>query len=224
MKCFFVIIFAAGVGVLSAQDSEIPVTPVDPATAFAVRPPDENSPFFLDAETARRSTSPEFRDQQFQQTLAEYPQNNGSSNTVTAQVGRFFTDMFSSVRIGPIHSAPTTTKLNIEPSEFSLEDRRELSVTYSIRNNTKNIARLEYPNGQRIDILTYDPQGKMIDRWSDDRSFENQEGIVIINPNERIEYQEKIPTREMKPGQAYKIEALTTGEPNFTAEKFVTPQ
>lgn len=225
MKRALLILFAAGFGSLVAQENPPAASSsMDPVTAFAVRPPDENSPFFLDAAMARRLASPEFRDQEFQKTLAEYPKSDGSSNTVAAQVGKFFTGMFSSVHIGSLHTSPSTTKLKIEPSNFSLKDRRELAVTYAVRNNTNKIMRLDYPNGQRIDVLTYDPQGKVIDRWSDDQSFDNQEGIVIINPDERIEYQEKIPTREMKAGQTYRIEALTTGEPNFTAQKFVTPQ
>jgi len=97
-------------------------------------------------------------------------------------------------------------------------------VTYTIRNNTKNISRLEYPTTQRIDILTYDSKGVVIDRWSDDRAFVPEEGIVVINPKERIEYQEKVPTREMKSGESYRIETFTTSAEKFKSEQVITPQ
>ena len=132
--------------------------------------------------------------------------------------------MFSSVNLGPIRTPPTTEKLVVDPAKFSLQDRREVNVTYTIRNNTKNITRLEYPTTQRIDILTYGPEGTVIDRWSDDRAFQPEEGIVVVNPKERIEYQEKIPTREMKAGESYRVETFTTGTEKFKSEQVITPQ
>ncbi len=64
----------------------------------------------------------------------------------------------------------------------------------------------------------------VIDRWSDDRSFQPQEGIVVINPNERIEYREKISTRDMKQGQAYEVEAMLKTDPDFRLQKPLTPR
>jgi len=64
----------------------------------------------------------------------------------------------------------------------------------------------------------------VIDRWSDDRAFQPEEGIVVINPRERIEYQEKIPTREMKAGESYRVQTFTTGTEKFQSEKLITPE
>ena len=47
---------------------------------------------------------------------------------------------------------------------------------------------------------------------------------MVINPKERIEYQEKIPTREMQSGQSYRVETFTTGSEKFKSEQTVTPQ
>ena len=57
-----------------------------------------------------------------------------------------------------------------------------------------------------------------------DRSFQPQEGIVVINPNERIEYREKISTRDMKHGQAYEVEAMLKTDPDFRLQKPLTPR
>ena len=136
----------------------------------------------------------------------------------------FFGGMFSSVHFGPKTTATTTVKLQVDPDKFSLQDRREVNVTYSIRNNTKNMTRLEYPTSQRIEILTYDSKGAVIDRWSDDHAFQPEEGIVVINPKERIEYQEKIPTREMKAGETYRVETHTTSTEKFQSDKTIAPE
>ena len=224
MKRVALIFLAAGLAPLLAQTVKPKTAPVDSATAFAVAAPDENSPFFMDPKNAERTRGVDYAGHESGSSLAEYPLSRSSDATVLGQIKGFFGGMFSSVNFGPIRRAPTTEKLDVDPAKFSLQDRREVNVTYAIRNNTKNISRLEYPTTQRIDILTYDSKGLVIDRWSDDRAFQPEDGIVIINPQERIEYQEKIPTREMKAGETYRVQTFTTSVEKFQSEKIVTPQ
>jgi len=224
MKRAVLILLATGLAPLLAQNAKPKSTPVDAATAFAIAEPDENSPFFVDAGAAARARNADYAGRDTSDSIAGYPQNRNSPGSAFAQVQGFFGGMFSSVNFGPMRTPPTTEKLVVDPAKFSLQDRREVNVTYTIRNNTKNISRLEYPTSQRIEILTYDPKGTVIDRWSDDRAFQPEEGIVVINPKERIEYQEKIPTREMQSGQSYRVETFTTGSEKFKSEQTVTPQ
>jgi hypothetical protein len=222
MKRAAIILLACGLAPLAAQETR-PV-PKDPATAFAIAPPDVNSPFFLNPKAAAQTRGVDYAGRDLSGTIAEYPKSRNSEESAPARIKHFFTGMFSSVNIGPLRSSPTTEKLVIEPSKFSLQDRREINVTYSIRNNTKNMTRLEYPTTQRMDIVTTDSKGTVVDRWSDDRAFQPEEGIVVINPNERIEYQEKIATRDMKAGETYKVQASTTSQERFQTEKSVTPE
>jgi hypothetical protein len=224
MKRAVLFLLAAGVAPLCAQNVKPKSTPVDAATAFAIAEPDENSPFFENTGAASRARNADYAGRDANDAIAGYPQNRNSPGSAPAQIKEFFTGMFASVNLGPIRTAPATEKLVVEPSNFSLQDRREVNVTYTIRNNTKNISRLEYPTSQRIDILTYDPKGTVIDRWSDDHAFKPEEGIVVINPKERIEYQEKIPTREMKAGETYRVETFTTGTEKFKSEQVIAPQ
>lgn len=224
MKRVVLILLAAGVAPLAAQESGTKPAQVDPATAFAIAPPDENSPFFLNAKVSGTTRNVDYAGRDLNDTIAEYPRSRNSPDSAVARIKDFFGGMFSSVNIGPLRTPPTTENLTVEPEKFALQDRRELNVTYTIRNNTKKITRLEYPTSQRIDILTYDPKGTVIDHWSDDRSFQPEEGIVIINPRERIEYQEKIPTREMKAGESYRVETFSTGAEKFQTEKTVLPE
>lgn len=222
MKRAAIILLACGLSPLAAEETHI--APRDPATAFAISPPDVNSPFFLNPQAAVQTRSLDYAGRNLSGTIAEYPKGRSSEDSAPARIKHFFTGMFSSVNIGPLRTPPTTEKLVIEPAKFSLQDRHEVSVTYSIRNNTKNMTRLEYPTTQRMDIVTTDSKGTVVDRWSDDRAFQPEEGIVVINPKERIEYQEKIATRDMKAGETYKVQASTTSQERFPTENFVTPQ
>jgi len=219
---FVLLAVVASVTPAFAQQPAATPVPASTISAFAIRPPDEASPFFFDPALARQAESEGSGPSTT--TVAEYPKNRGAENSAWAQFGGFFTGMFASVNIGPIRSAPVTSKMSVDPTVFPLQDRRELNVTYTIQNNTKKIMRLEYPTSQRIEILTYDSQGAVIDKWSDDRSFTPEEGIVVINPKERIEYQERIPTREMKPEQTYRVDTFSTTEPNFLTQETITPQ
>jgi hypothetical protein len=224
MKRAALILLATGLLPLGAQEIKPKSAPVPPSTAFAIAPPDENSPFFLNPQSAEATRKVDYVGRDLNDTVADYPKNRNSPDSASSQIRQFFTGMFASVNLGPIRTAPTTEKLEIDPERFPLKDRREVNVTYTIRNNTKKISRLEYPTSQRIDILTYDAKGAVIDKWSDDRAFQPEEGIVVINPKERIEYQEKIPTREMKPGETCRVEAFTTSSEKFQSEQLVSPE
>ncbi|MFZ0711777.1 MAG: BsuPI-related putative proteinase inhibitor, partial [Terrimicrobiaceae bacterium] len=141
----------------------------------------------------------------------------------TTIFSKFFTDMFASVKLGRVRPEKTTQALTVEPSEFSLAERRELDATYTVRNNTKRLMRLDFNTTQRIDIQTTNPSGKVIEKWSDDHAFQFGEGVIFINPQERIEYSEKVATREMKPSETYTIKADVVGYPDYTATAPVTP-
>lgn len=199
-------------------------TPQDAAAAFAVQPPDEGSPFFAQREAARYAMSQQGQERRLAaDTTAIYPRAKNSPDSFSTMFTSFFTDMFASVKLGSFKKEKTTQVLEVEPKEFSLAERRELDTSYIIRNNTKKIIRLDYKNGQRIEMLTTDSSGKVMEKWSDDRSFSDQEGVVIINPKERIEYSEKVATRDMKAGDSYIIKAETVGYPDYTVEKTVVP-
>jgi hypothetical protein len=194
-----------------------------PASAFAVIPPDEGSPFFAERQSAKFAMSQEGQERFEGDSVADFPKSKDSPDSVTTIFTKFFTDMFASMRLGRLRAEKTTQNIAVDPSEFSLSERRELDTTYTVRNNTKKIIRLDFNTTQRIDILTSEASGKVIEKWSEDRAFQLQEGIVIINPRERIEYSEKVATREMKPSETYTIKADVVGYPDYTATTTVTP-
>ncbi len=200
-----------------------PLTKSDSVAAFAIKPPDEGSPFFTLRQEAKFVASQQGQQRLQADSLAVYPRAKNSPDSASSMFTKFFTEMFASVKFKTLRAERTTQTLKIEPEDFSLAERRELDATYVIRNNTGKIIRLDYTTGQRIEMLTKDPSGKVVEKWSDDRAFSPQEGVVIINPKERIEYQEKVPTREMKAGETYTIESEVIGYPDYTKTETVTP-
>ncbi len=194
--------------------------------AFAVKPPDEASPFFVNRELAQeemRSNAAGELDGAVQPDgNAMYPSVRGADEGASRIFIGFFTNMFASVKLGSRKDA-APAQVAIKPPDFSLADRREVEVVYSIRNDGRKIMRLDYPTTQRIEILTTDSAGKVLDRWSDDRPVEPKEGIVFVNPGERIVYSDAIPTREMKAGETYEVVADVVGYPEFNATAPVEP-
>lgn len=193
------------------------------ASAFAVKPPDEGSPFFSERESAQSVARQEAQGITAPGEVATFPKSKNSPDSASAMFTRFFTDMFASVKIGSLRMEPSTEKLTITPQDFSLQERRDVETTYTVRNNTGKMVRLAFPTTQRLEIITRDASGTEIDKWSDDRAFKPQDGIIIINPKERIEYNESIPTRDMKAGESYSIQADVVGYPDYTATQTITP-
>lgn len=209
------VLLAMPLAVAVALDSQ------DASTPFEWTPPDESTPFFVsDSEfyskeqKILRATSP----------ASQYPLVKDGPQTVSGQVQSFFINMFASVNLRGVAATREEAELTVNPEAPTLADTREVGVNYSIRNNSNRMARLDFSTSQRIEILTKNSAGSTIDRWSDDRSFQPQEGIVVINPDERIEYREKISTRDMKSGQTYEVEAMLKSDPDFRLQKPLTPR
>ena len=193
----------------------------DASTPFAWTPPDESSPFFVSSEVLRMDVQEK---QLAMSPSSGYPRVKKGPDPAFVQMKSFFTGMFASVNSRGGRVAQDEATLEVSPKDPSLKENRELAVTYTVRNTSKKMSRIEFPTSQRIEIITRNPTGGVIERWSDDRSFQPQEGIVIINPKERIEYQEKISTRDMKPGQTYSIDASLATQPDFAMQQQVTPR
>jgi hypothetical protein len=193
----------------------------DVASPFAEPPPDESSPLFVSGGAALEES---LLLEQRNSPATGYPRVKKNPDSALGQVRGFFTGLAPKFNlIAPSESADTAS-LVVSPQDPVLKDQRELAVTYTVRNNAKEMTRLEFPSGQRIEILARTQTGSVVERWSDDRSFEKEEGIVVINPRERIEYQEKISTRELRPGQAYTVEAALKTQPDYAISQPVNPR
>ena len=121
-------------------------------------------------------------------------------------------------------------KLNLEirvsPDPLKLGEVREITVDITVRNDTKQRVTLKFPTYQILEIALRDVEtGAVVSKWSTDRTFPQDTRIVPINEGERLEYSEKITTRELKVGKPYNLEVSFLGYENeLFAKKVLIPQ
>ena len=113
--------------------------------------------------------------------------------------------------------------LTVDPTPFKLAETRQVKVTATLANRSKNFVHLNFPTTQRIEVLVKDAGGKVVNTWSEDQSFTNDPASVTINPGERLEYTVSVATREMTAGQTYTIEVSFPSYPDLIIQKKVTP-
>lgn len=188
---------------------------------FAEPAPDESTPFFVSGGAAMEES---LLLEQRNSPATGYPRVKKNPDSALGQLRSFFTGLAPKFNLTAPGASVDAASLVVSPQDPVLKEQRELEVTYTVRNNSNEMTRMEFPSGQRIEILARTPSGSVVERWSDDRSFEKEEGIVVINPRERIEYQEKISTRELRPGQAYMVEAALKTQPDYAISQPVNPR
>ena len=110
--------------------------------------------------------------------------------------------------------------LIIDPNPVKLSDNRQMKVTLTLTNRGGKLAQLDFPTSQRVEVLLKTKDGKTIEQWSQDQSFNNEPTLVTINPKERLEYSVNVATRDMVPGQTYTVEGFF---PNFDALRKTHP-
>lgn len=142
--------------------------------------------------------------------------------------GRRASDFVAPLVPEPLRPGPRGPLLQatarVEPKDFKLADRREVTMHLIVKNNGRRPERLDFPTTQRLEVLLRGPDGKQLFLWSEDRLFEAKPATVVVNPGERIEYEAAIPTRDMVAGGEYTVEALLHGRPDLTAVVAVRPQ
>jgi hypothetical protein len=117
-------------------------------------------------------------------------------------------------------SNPNVKGLELEvktkPATVKLSETWNMEVKAVVRNTGRRMATLKLPTAQRIEILIRDMATReVVERWSDDRSFAQVESLLVINPGERLEYNESISLRDLEPGRKYELEVSVQGAPGL---------
>jgi hypothetical protein len=123
-----------------------------------------------------------------------------------------------------LHGRKFALGLDISPQPLKLSETRQMKVTLVLTNKSANFVHLEFPTTQRIEILIRNKAGKLVTQWSEDQSFANEPSYVAINPGERIEYSESVPTREMAAGQPYTVEGFFPNYDDLKTSKTIVPE
>jgi hypothetical protein len=113
--------------------------------------------------------------------------------------------------------------ISLDPESVKLADTRAIRVGVSVVNKGEAGVQLDFPTTQRIEILLKSEDGKVISKWSEDQKVEKEQGFLVINPEERLEYTANISTREMKGGSTYIIDAYFPDFEQLRTTRMVSP-
>jgi hypothetical protein len=149
--------------------------------------------------------------------------------TPGAQKRSWFSKMlhpFSSERLPEYNDANLRglfLSLELSPQPIKLSEVRQMDVKLTLTNKARRPITLEFPDAQRIEILLRNSADQVLTTWSDNHSFAQSAGTVLINPQERIQYAETIATRELMPNKVFIAEAFFPKYPELRIrQKFLT--
>jgi hypothetical protein len=98
--------------------------------------------------------------------------------------------------------------LQITPQTVKLSEVRQLNVKVTLANLSKKPVTLDFPTTQRIEIYLTDSAGNVLTKWSENHAIADKPATILINPSERIEYNETISTRELAPNKVFIAEVF----------------
>ena len=113
--------------------------------------------------------------------------------------------------------------LQINPQTVKLSEVRQLSVKVTLANLSKRPVSLDFPTTQRIEVYLTDSAGDVLTKWSENHAIAEKPGTILVNPSERIEYNETISTRELTPNKVFIAEVFFPQYPELRIrQKFLT--
>ena len=98
--------------------------------------------------------------------------------------------------------------LQISPQTVKLSEVHQLNVKLTLANLSKRPVTLDFHTTQRIEIYLTNSAGDVLTKWSENHAITEKAATVLINPNERIEYNETISTRELTPNKVFIAEVF----------------
>ena len=98
--------------------------------------------------------------------------------------------------------------LQITPQTVKLSEVRQLTVKATLANLSKRPVALDFTSNQRIEIYLMNSAGEVLTKWSENHAIIEKPATILINPGERIEYNETISTRELTPNKVFIAEVF----------------
>ncbi len=116
-----------------------------------------------------------------------------------------------------------TMRLELSPQPVKLSEVRLLDVKVTLTNQAKKPIDLQFPNEQRIEIYLLSSTERVLTKWSDNHAFADKAATILINPEEHIEYNEKIATRDLTPNTVFIADIFFPRYPDLRIrQKFLT--
>jgi hypothetical protein len=98
--------------------------------------------------------------------------------------------------------------LQITPQTVKLSEIRQLEIKLTLTNQSKRPVTLEFPTNQRIEIYLRNSAGDVLTKWSDNHAITEKPAPLLINPQEHVEYNETIATRDLTPNKVFIAEVF----------------
>jgi hypothetical protein len=115
-----------------------------------------------------------------------------------------------------------TVDLQITPQTIKLSEVRQLGIKLTLANVSKRPVTLDFPTNQRIEIYLMNSEGSTLTRWSENHAIADKPATILINPQERIEYNETIATRDLTPNRVFIAEVFFPQYPELRVrQKFL---
>jgi hypothetical protein len=116
-----------------------------------------------------------------------------------------------------------TLRLELSPQPVKLSEVRLLDVKVTLTNMSKRSVELQFPSDQRIEIYLLNSTERVLTKWSDNHAFTEKPATILINPDEHIEYNEKIATRDLSPNTVFVADVFFPRYPDLRIrQKFLT--
>jgi Intracellular proteinase inhibitor len=113
--------------------------------------------------------------------------------------------------------------LQISPQPVKLSEIRQLAIKLTLTNQSKRAITLDFPTDQRIEIYLLNSAEGVLTKWSDNHAVNDKAGTLLINPDEHIEYNETIATRDLTPNKVFSVEVFFPKYPELRVrQKFMT--
>jgi hypothetical protein len=112
--------------------------------------------------------------------------------------------------------------LQITPQTVKLSEVRQLGIKVTLANLSKRPITLDFPTNQRIEIYLMNSAGDILTKWSENHAIVEKPATILINPQERIEYNETIATRDLTPNKVFIAQVFFPQYPELRArQKFL---
>ena len=210
---YFFLLMLIG-GAVRAQEVEEPEETF-PIELLDMRRPDESSPFFCPWNGVNLLETDGVKQRIAAANALPYPQTapyERPDKTILKVVRK----AAKSVRIHRNTPADmVTVKITPQPP-FSLETCKEFTVDYTIKNTGKKLMSLYFPTTRHFDFEIKKADGTLLDQWSNERKFEPQEGVLMVNPEEKITFSATFSTRLMQAGETYILHSTMEGNPQYS--------
>jgi len=186
-----------------------------PLELLDMRRPDESSPFFSPWNGINLLETDEVKQRMAAANVVPYPQV-APYERPDKTIWKVVTKAAKSVRIHRNTPADMVTVKITPPPPFSLETCKEFTVEYIIKNTGKKLLSLYFPTTRHFDFEIKKADGTLLDQWSTDRKFEPQEGVLMVNPDEKIAFSATFSTRLMQAGETYILHSTMEGNPQYS--------